>query len=135
MKILCLMIPGLVLSSGIARAAEEVSYQKDVKPIFTARCIACHGAVRQKAGLRLDASPLIRKGSKNGLILVPGKSNESLLLDAVLGKDRSRMPPKKEGEAISAQQISILRTWIDQGAKMPDEPIPEDPRKHWAFRP
>jgi hypothetical protein len=45
------------------------------------------------------------------------------------------MPPEKEGEALTAQQIETLRSWIDQGAKAPDEPIPEDPRKHWAFQP
>src|SRR6266576_2717983 len=45
------------------------------------------------------------------------------------------MPPEKEGEALSQQQLDILRAWIDQGAKAADEPIPEDPRKHWAFQP
>src|SRR5438128_53757 len=113
MKMLLPPILGLVLSFGPARAADEVSYAKDVKPILAARCVSCHGAVRQKAGLRLDAGQLVRKGSKNGPVVVAGKSGASLLIDAVLGKDRSRMPPEKEGEALTTQQIALLRNWID----------------------
>jgi hypothetical protein len=135
MKLIGLTFCWLILSARPMSAADEVNYQKDIKPILTARCVACHGAVRQKGKLRLDASLLIRKGGRNGPALVPGKSGESLLIDAVLGKDRSRMPPEKEGEALTAQQIGVLRAWIDQGGKAPDEPIPEDPRRHWAFQP
>ncbi len=135
MKTLGLPLLGLVFSSALTSAAPAIDYQKDVKPILTARCVACHGAVRQKANLRLDASPLIRKGSKNGPVYAPGKSGGSILIDAVLGKDRSRMPPEKDGEALTPREIAVLRTWIDEGAKAADEPIPEDPRKHWAFRP
>src|SRR5262245_15737334 len=117
-----------------ARAGEPVDYRRDVKPIFSSRCYSCHGALRQKAGLRLDTGALIRKGSRSGPIVVPGKSDESALIDAVMGKDRTRMPPEKEGAALTEKQIAVLRAWIDQGAKAPDEPVPEDPRKHWAFQ-
>jgi Protein of unknown function (DUF1553)/Protein of unknown function (DUF1549)/Planctomycete cytochrome C len=122
-------------SFGPAYGAAEVDYLRDVKPILSARCFACHSAVRQKAGLRLDALALIHKGSKSNPVIVPGKAAQSLLLDAVLGKDRSRMPPENEGTALSAIEIATLRAWIDQGAKGPTEPIPPDPRNHWAFRP
>src|SRR5258705_463630 len=63
-------------------------YLRDVKPVLSARCFSCHGAVRQKARLRLDAASLIRKGGRSGPALVPGKADESLLVKAVLGKDR-----------------------------------------------
>jgi hypothetical protein len=115
--------------------AAEVDYLRDIKPLFLARCSSCHGAVRHKAGLRLDAASLIRKGSKHGPVLVAGRSDDSLLIEAVLGKDRPRMPPEKEGSGLSAKEVALLRAWIDQGARMPDEPIPGDPRDHWAFRP
>jgi mono/diheme cytochrome c family protein len=116
-----------------ALRADTIDYKRDVKPIFTSRCAACHGALQQKAGLRLDASSLIRKGAKSGPILTPGKKDDSPLLDAVLGKDRPRMPPEKDGPPLTEKQIAVLAAWIEQGAKMPEEPIPEDPRKHWAF--
>src|SRR5262245_63834167 len=87
----------------------DVDYRRDVKPIFSARCFACHGAVRQRSGLRLDAAPLIRKGGKHGAVIVPGKPGESPLLDAVLGKDRPRMPPEQEGTGLGDKDIAVLR--------------------------
>jgi hypothetical protein len=116
-------------------SAAEVDYARDIKPIFSARCASCHGAVRQRGKLRLDAAALIRKGGKHGPVVVPGKPAESLLLDAVRGKDRPRMPPEAEGTGLSDKDIALLESWIAQGARMPDEPIPGDPRDHWAFRP
>lgn len=122
------------LSATSPLSATEVDYVRDVKPMLIARCVSCHGAVRQKAGLRLDAAGLIRKGGKRGPAIIPGKADESLLIDAVLGKDRPRMPPEKDGEALPAASVGLLKAWINQGAKAPDEPIPADPRNHWAFR-
>src|SRR5262245_2239711 len=130
LALLVVVVAGPV--SGVA--GEPIDYRRDVKPILSSRCYPCHGALRQKAGLRLDTGALIRKGSRGGPVVVPGKSDESLLLDAVTGKDRPRMPPEKEGPALTEKQIAVLRAWVDQGAKAPDEPVPEDPRKHWAFQ-
>src|SRR5262249_23064142 len=96
-------------------AAEPTDYLRDIKPILHARCYACHGALRQKADLRLDAAQLIRQGGKSGPVIVPGKSADSLLVEKVTGSDRSRMPPKSEGSPLSGKQIALLRTWIDEG--------------------
>jgi hypothetical protein len=125
----------LLFVLGAPAVAAEIDYVRDIKPLLSARCYACHGAVRQKARLRLDAASLIRKGGKHGPVIVPGKSGASLLIDAVLGNDRLRMPPEQEGTGLSEKEIALLRAWIDGGASMPDEPIPGDPRDHWAFRP
>ncbi len=116
-------------------SAAEVDYIRDVKPILQARCFACHGAVRQKSGLRLDAGQLILKGGKSGPVVVPGKSDESRLVDLIRGEDGERMPPEAEGAALTSDEIKRIETWIDQGAKVPDEPIPGDPKRHWAFQP
>src|SRR5262245_17406542 len=101
---------GLGLAVG-ARAA-EVDYVREVKPILTARCAACHGAVRQKAKLRLDAAQLIRKGGRSGPAVVPGKGDESPVVQAVLGSGRPRMPPESEGAALSEKDVAVLRAWI-----------------------
>ncbi|HKD35949.1 MAG TPA: DUF1549 domain-containing protein, partial [Pirellulales bacterium] len=115
-------------------AAEQVDYVRDIKPILKASCFACHGALKQEAGLRLDAVALVRKGGDSGPTIVPGKSAESLLVEAVAGTaDFDRMP--KDGKSLETTKIELLKRWIDEGAKAPDEPIPPDPRKHWAFRP
>jgi hypothetical protein len=127
-------LAGLLLPAQAAPAA-EVDYLPDVKPMLAARCFACHGATRQKAGLRLDAAALLKKGGRHGPVIVPGKAEESRLIDAVRGRDHVRMPPEKDGEALAEKDIATLEAWINQGARAPDEPIPADPRSHWAFRP
>src|SRR3954447_22586589 len=124
----------LALMGGPARA-EQPDYLKQVKPLLAARCASCHGALAQKARLRLDTATFIKKGGRNGPAVVPGKSAESLLIKAVLGEDHSRMPPENEGAALTKEEIALLKKWIDAGAPSPkDEPVPEDPRKHWAFQ-
>ncbi len=117
-----------------ARAAEPVDYLRDVKPLLAARCYACHGALQQKGALRLDTARFVREGGNNGPAVVPGKSADSLLIAHVTGGKR-RMPPADLGEALSANQIALLRSWIDQGANEPPDEKPEaDPKEHWAFR-
>ncbi len=129
-----LLLAAHILAGPVAPAT-GVDYLRDVKPILAARCFACHGAVRQKAGLRLDAIAMIRKGGRHGPAVVAGKADASLLVEAVRGRERPRMPPESEGAALTEKEIALLQAWIDQGAKAPDEPIPADPRSHWAFRP
>ncbi len=113
--------------------ADPVDYVQDVKPILSRRCYACHGALKQKNDLRLDTAALAKQGGSSGPAIVAGKSDESLLIDAVTGAEGvKKMPP--EGEPLSAEQIAKLRAWIDAGAKAPAEKIPEDPTKHWSYQ-
>ena len=83
----------LISCLGPAGAA-TVDYAKQVKPIFEAHCASCHGALAQKAKLRLDHGSFIRKGGRNGTPIVPGDAANSLLIQAVLGQGRERMPPE-----------------------------------------
>jgi hypothetical protein len=121
----------------IASGAEGVYYLREVKPLLLEKCGACHGAVRQKSGLRLDAGKLVHQGGENGPVLVPGKSAESLLIKKLTAADgESLMPPEGEGKPLTSAEIDLLRRWIDAGAKYPaDETIAADPRDHWSFKP
>jgi hypothetical protein len=114
--------------------AETVDYVRQVKPILKRRCYACHGALKKKAGLRLDTAASLRRGGDGGPAIEPGQAGESLLIDRVAEEDaKLRMPP--EGPPLSPEQVATLRGWIDQGANAPgDEKPEEDPRRHWAFR-
>ena len=118
-------------------AAAEPDYIRDIKPLLKTKCYACHGAVRQKAGLRLDAGQLVLKGGKRGAVVVPGKPDESLLIKMISphGQERAEMPPEGEGEALTEKEIALFRDWIKNGAKAPDEPVPEGPQSHWAYQP
>src|ERR1700694_602791 len=128
---------GLIVAMWAATAVaddqpEPVDYVQDVKPILSRRCYACHGALKQKNDLRLDTAALAIKGGSAGAAIVPGKSDESLLIEAVTGAEGvKKMPP--EGEPLTPEQIAALRSWIDQGAKAPAEKIPEDPARHWSY--
>src|SRR4051794_14615897 len=126
-----------LLPAGSLRAAESVDYLCEVKPLLTARCSACHGALQQKGGLRLDTAKLLREGGNSGPAVVPGKATNSLLIAHVTASGgKRRMPPADQDEALSEKQIALLRAWIDQGATGPADEKPEaDPKDHWAFRP
>ncbi len=126
----------MILLAAIAGADPDVDYARDVKPLLAARCTSCHGSIRQKAGLRLDAAELIRRGGDGGPAIEPGQSGESLLIERVTASEKSeRMPPESEGTPLTTAEVARLRAWIDRGARAPAEPIPPDPRDHWAFQP
>lgn len=96
---------------------ENVTFETDIKPIFSKNsCFKCHGSEKQKGGLRVDSLEAVLKGGKEGVVVVPGKSAESSLVIAVsrLNK-KTAMPPK--GKPISAEDVALIRAWIDQGAK------------------
>jgi hypothetical protein len=119
-------------------AAEGVDYTRDIKPLLEKHCVSCHGSAKQKASLRLDAYPLIKQGGNSGSAFVSKKSTESLLIHAITGSkpDVSKMPPKGE---LSADEISLLKRWIDEGAVGPAqvETVASANTKstHWSFQP
>src|SRR5205807_2260871 len=104
-------------------------------PLLAARCYACHGALKQKSGLRLDTVELMKKGGDNGSAVVAGKVAESGLLARVSSTSADRMPPRSEGEPIKPAEIALIKAWIEQGARGPANEQPEkDPKDHWAFK-
>jgi hypothetical protein len=139
----------LVLSTGLLcgdertraspPAKQVVDFRGDVQPIFARSCVACHGAAKQRGGLRLDDGAAALKGGNSGVVIIPGKAAESRLLQLVAGLNAElRMPP--EGKPpLAAKEVGILRAWIDQGAGWPQaagSPTPGGARTtHWAFQP
>jgi hypothetical protein len=128
----------VVLAAGPGRlAADPVEYVRDIKPVFADKCYACHGALQQKSGLRVDTVRFLREGGNKGPAVVPGHSERSPLVYHVTATHGAkRMPPASDGEPLTARQIELVKAWIDQGARGPADEKPEaDPRDHWAFRP
>ena len=115
-------------------ASDDVNYLNEVKPVLKERCFSCHGALKHESGLRLDTVSFMRNGGESGPAIQIGNSAASLLIERVTEPDQSlRMPP--EGKPLTADQIQILRKWIDEGATAPIEEHPdEDPRDHWSFQ-
>ncbi len=125
-------IPLLALA-GQAPATDPALYLEKIRPLLQERCYACHGALKQEAGLRLDTGQLIREGSAEGPVVIPGDAASSSILQRVTAaEDDGRMPPL--GMPLSAADVQHLREWIAAGAESPQFEEPEaDPAEHWAF--
>ncbi len=117
-------------------ASREIDFVRDIQPIFRARCLSCHDGAKQRGGLRLDLKSAAFKGGETfAAAIIPGKSADSPLVRLVAGLEEGMLMPP-EGERLSSEQIGLLRAWIDQGAKWPDEAAgQEDAATHWSFRP
>jgi mono/diheme cytochrome c family protein len=114
----------------------KVDYLGQVKPLLARHCVSCHGAERPRGGLRLDTAAAIRKGGKEGPAVVPSRADESPLLAAVLGEGSGeRMPLNRP--PLRAEEIALLRAWIEQGALAPTEQQESrsEASRHWAFVP
>ncbi len=80
-----------------ASTKKGLTYATDIRPLFEASCTRCHGEERPKAGLRLDSLEGVLKGTKDGKVVIPGKSTKSQLVIAVAQiDDETAMPPKKK---------------------------------------
>lgn len=134
MKVGLTLLLTLAVASTALAQAPVVDYSRDIKPILKERCFACHGALQQKAGLRLDTGVLIRKGGDGGPAVVASQPAASPLLARISSDDTSiRMPA--ESKPLTAEQIALIKSWIEQGATSPEnEPPEQDPREHWAFK-
>jgi len=99
--------------------AKDLTYDKDIKPIFEKTCFKCHGPEKQKGKLRVDSLPAALKGSENGKVVEPGNSAKSVLVHNIsrIGDEDDWMPPTDKGEPLSKAQVGLIRAWIDQGAK------------------
>jgi mono/diheme cytochrome c family protein len=114
-----------------------IDFRRDVEPILRANCYQCHGAKNASAQLRLDDKELAMKGGISGAVIIPGNSKGSRLMKRVLGEgDEARMP--LGGAPLKANQIELIRKWIDEGAEWPDSksairnPQSAIPQR-WAF--
>jgi uncharacterized membrane protein len=101
---------------------KNVTFEKDIKPMFDLSCVKCHGAEKPKGKLRLDSLAGVLKGSENGKVIVAGDSAKSILVHNVahLGDQDDWMPPpanKAKIKPLTNEEIGLIRAWIDQGAK------------------
>lgn len=117
-------------------AAKAVDYARDVQPLLEKHCLKCHGPEKQKGGYRVDVrESALQGGDEHAPNIVPGKSADSPLIQFIGGLDEDMVMPQK-GDRLTAEQIGVLRAWIDQGANWPADAQPPDPKKnHWAFQP
>ena len=110
--------------------AQPLEFNRDVRPIFSDRCLTCHGqdAANKGIRLRLDREESAKSDLGGGKrAIVPGKPEESLLLQRLQTPNKAlRMPPAHTGSTVSASEIATLERWIRDGAVW---------QKHWSFIP
>ena len=92
-------------------SAGEVSFAAQVLPIFEDNCTRCHGASRQNGGLRLDSYAMLMAGGTDGVVVVAGEADGSLLVTLVTSGE---MP--KNDAPLRAEEIATIRQWIEAGA-------------------
>ena len=141
------LLTASVSSKAVETAADTISaegrefFEKEVRPLLVKRCFECHGGSAADGGLSLASANGWRKGGDSGPALVPGKPDESLLIEAI-NYDSFEMPPAEAGGKLPADEIAILTKWIAMGAPDPrvgDEVLGgmtlEQAKTWWAFQP
>jgi hypothetical protein len=116
-------------------------FESHIRPLLANRCFKCHGEDKQSGALRLDGLNAILAGGDSGAAIVPGKPDESLLVEAIR-YESYEMPP---GGQLPQDEIDLLVRWIEMGAPWPagelnvavstSGKITEDDRHYWAFQP
>jgi hypothetical protein len=107
--------------------SSTVDFNRDVRPILSKNCFACHGqdSARRAGKVRLDRRESVVQKRNHGIAIVPGRPAESELMSRVRAADESeRMPPPESGNRLTAQQIALLELWIEEGASYAE---------HWSF--
>ena len=114
---------------GPAMSPSNVDFNRQIRPILSESCYQCHGPDqnKRKADLRLDLREGLFRSADGTTIVVPGKPDESELLERITSDDPElRMPPPKSGARLTAEQIDLIKRWIAEGAEW---------KGHWAYLP
>lgn len=116
---------GVFPSSSESGASQDSFYAKRIHPVLDSKCIACHGASNEKGGLKLDSYNDLMRGGKDGVVIVPGRPEASLLLARVtLVPGDSHFMPAEGRTPLTSEEISSLRAWIKAGATPSATSIP-----------
>ena len=112
----------------VAGATDRVSYYKQIRPIFQAKCQGCHQPAKAKGKYVMTAhAQMLKGGSSDDIAIVPGKPDASNLVAMITPVNGEVEMPNK-GEALHATEIALIRKWIEQGAS---DDTPENARQRY----
>lgn len=132
---------GATAAEDDTRHAALKFFESEVRPLLAKRCFECHGEKKQKGGLRVDHIAHLKAGGDNGPALIPGKPDQSPMIEAIRYKNPDfEMPPK---EKLPESEIAILERWVALGAPWPETDkivdskggFTDEQRKFWSFQP
>ena len=127
-----------------AQAKQSEFFEKNVRPVLLAKCVACHGPDKQKGGLRLDSAEAFAAGADGHALVVAGDPDKSLLAEVIRYTGETKMPPDS---ALPASEVDAIVEWIRMGASWPASPAGltvaakaggidyDKGREFWAFKP
>ena len=116
-------------STAAVLQGDEVSFSRDIRPILSENCFACHGPDEKsrESGLRLDLESSAKHDHDGTIAVVPGKPEASAIIRRIESTDPDEvMPPPRLHKTIAPQQIALLKQWIKQGAAWGN---------HWSYEP
>jgi hypothetical protein len=141
----------LLMNFGVGPGSvdDDDFFEKQVRPVLVERCLKCHGdEAKPKGGLKLTSRAALLKGGDTGVVVVEGKPEESLLIEAVRYRDvLLQMPPK---DKLSDAEVAVLEKWVSRGVPWPNsQPVEttltltpaarmvpsQEQREFWAFQP
>ena len=131
-----------------AQTATKASFANDVAPILSQKCLQCHGLANPMGNLDLKSREGALRGGQHGPAIVPGNAAASNLYKHVAGQEQPQMPL---GGKLSAEEIAVLKAWIDNGAEWDpnvaltargpaanapptEKKFTDAQRKYWAFQ-
>ena len=138
-----LFIAALLLLAGGARALAQSDpksvdfFETKIRPVLAENCWKCHGAEKQKGGIRVDRRDKLVEASDEGQLVAPGDPDKSRLIQAVRYLGDAKMPPNKK---LPDAVLADLAAWVKAGAVWPADKTTtveskDGWRKHWAFQP
>ncbi len=135
------LVATVAFAAADARRQQLAFFEKEVRPLLSARCFECHGEKKQESSLRVDHLDFLKKGGDSGPAIAPGDLEKSLLIQAVRYTGDIQMPPKGK---LSSTEIAVLEKWIQLGALWPEETaklaaktseFTDEDRNFWCFQP
>ncbi|MCA9271353.1 MAG: DUF1553 domain-containing protein, partial [Planctomycetales bacterium] len=135
------LLTAVASAEGPADAEHLKFFESKVRPLLASKCVQCHGADKQKGELRLDSLAGMLQGGESGAAIVPGKPEESLLIEAI-NYESFEMPPKGQ---LNKDSIDLLTRWVKMGAPWPEaeaglirsseKTFTDEDRSWWAIQP
>lgn len=116
----------VLLLAALSLSAQTVDYKTQVTAVFAHKCASCHNSTKRSGGLSLATYEDVLIGGRNGAVVRPGKSAESMLLLRITGAVEPRMP--LDDEPLNAADTAVIKRWIDQGARQTPKSAPAKPR-------
>ena len=141
---IALLLIATALTTGrfnVSRADDDAFFEAQIRPLLIERCYKCHSGKKTNGGLALDTRSGWQKGGENGPAIIPGKPDESLLIQAIK-YESLEMPPQDAGGKLSAAEIAAVTKWVQSGAPDPREEVSQlggmslqEAKTWWAFQP